>query len=259
MQTFKSFFYLSDLMIIAGFLLFYAGISFLIYWTCCISKLKTCFHPFHGVVAPYILVPMSIFALSSALLGVSVWDHFQNNARAIGNEAQTIKAYIALVESVPLDGKVTLVNDAKTYAVSALEEEWQMIAMERHPHEPTSARLQTLISDTVRLSIDEKIPNFLQSALLQSAQNINNARNARLSMINDEPDTIRWLSVILLGVTVLMSVALVHLDRPKPMLAALTVSTLSICLVLSLVGLAVNPFSGMLMISKAPLQQIILQ
>jgi hypothetical protein len=56
---------------------------------------------------------------------------------------------------------------------------------------------------------------------------------------------------------VLVSVALVHLDRPKPMLASLAVSTASICIVLSLVGMSVNPFSGMLKISKAPLEQVL--
>jgi hypothetical protein len=58
---------------------------------------------------------------------------------------------------------------------------------------------------------------------------------------------------------VLVSVALVHLDKPKPTLSTLAVSTASICIVLSLVGLAVNPFSGMLMISKTPLEQVLLR
>jgi len=259
MITFKSFFYLQDWQIILGFILFYFSISLSIYWLCCISNFKENLRAFHGVVAPYILVPMSIFALSSALLGVSVWDHFQNNAKAIGTEAQAIEAYITLVRSVPLEGKEHLVSDAKAYARSALTEEWGMIANEGHPHEGTSVYLQKLISDTVELAIESKLPTFLQSALLQSVQGINNARNARLSMINDEPDSIRWLSIILLGVMVLISVAMVHLDKPKPMLATLAVSTASICIVLSLVGLAVNPFSGMLMISKAPLEQVLLQ
>jgi hypothetical protein len=258
MSTFKSFFYLQDWQVISGFILFYAAISLSIYWVCFFSGLKERLKSFHGVVAPYILVPMSIFALSSALLGVSVWDHFQNNAKAIGAEAQAIEAYITLVQSIPLEGKKALIDDAKVYARSALNEEWEMIAMQRHAHQGTSICLQKLIRDTVSLAIENKLPTFLQSAVLQAAQNINNARNARLSMINDEPDTIRWLSIILLGVMVLVSVAMVHLDRPKPMLATLAVSTASICIVLSLVGLAVNPFSGMLMISKAPLEQILI-
>jgi CHASE2 domain-containing sensor protein len=76
-------------------------------------------------------------------------------------------------------------------------------------------------------------------------------------MINDEPDSYRWLSIILLGVMVLVSVAMVHLDKPKPLLITLAVSTCSICIVLSLIGLAVNPFSGMLMISKTPLERVL--
>jgi hypothetical protein len=198
---------------------------------------------------------MSIFALSSALLGVSVWDHFQANAKAVSLEGQAIEAYIMLVKSLPLDGKERLESDAKSYANSALNEEWQMIADHHSPNAATARQLQKLIGDTVALAIDNKLTPFLQSSLLQSAQNINNARNARLSILNDEPDAIRWISNILLGVMVLVSVALVHLDKPKPMLATLAVSTASICIVLSLVGMSVNPFSGMLKISKAPLEQ----
>jgi hypothetical protein len=200
---------------------------------------------------------MSIFALSSALLGVTVSEHYQINSKAISHEAQAIETYITLVKSLPLDGGATLVDDAKSYVKSALEEEWQIIAMERYPHASTAAKLHKLIADTVDLAISNKLPAFLQSSLLQSVQNINNARNARLSILNDEPDTIRWISNILLGLMVLVSVALVHLDRPKPMLATLAVSTASICIVLSLVGMSVNPFSGMLKISKAPLEQVL--
>ena len=259
LSTFKSFFYSGDLQIILGFVLFYSFISYCIYWACCISKAKESLRSFHGVVAPFILIPMSIFALSSALLGVSVWEHYQINAKAISHEAQAVEAFITLVKSLPIEGQGTLVADAKSYARSAINEEWQMIAMDRHPNSATAGQLQKLISDTVALAINDRLPAFLQSSLLQSAQNINDARNARLSILNDEPDTIRWLSNILLGVMVLVSVALVHLDKPKPMLASLAVSTASICIVLSLVGMSVNPFSGMLKISKAPLEQVLLR
>jgi hypothetical protein len=254
--TFKSFFYLSDFAIIAGFILFYACITVLIYWTCCISSLKDRLRPIHGVVAPFIVIPTSIFALSSALLGVSVWDHFQSNAKSISVEAQAIQAYITLVKSAPLENRVILVDEARKYARAALDEEWGVIATQHRPDSDTSALLQKLISHTVQIAIDNKLPPFLQSSLLQSVQNINNARNARLSIINDEPDAIRWLCIILLGVMLLMSVALVHLDKPKQMLAALTFAATSICIVVSLVGLAVNPFAGILMISKTPLEQI---
>ena len=257
LSTFKSFFYLNDFLIVLGFILFYSIVSYCIYWVCCISRAKESLRPFHGVVAPYILVPMSIFALSSALLGVSVWEHFQSNAKAINQESQAISAYITLVKSLPLEGQGTLVADAKAYAKSALNEEWEMIAMERHPNADTAERLQKIITDTVATAINNKLPPFLQASLLQSAQSINNARNARLSILNDEPDTIRWISIILLGVLVLVSVALVHLDKPKPMMATLAVSTAAICIVLSLVGMSVNPFSGMLKISKVPLEQVL--
>jgi len=259
LSTFKSFFYFNDLLIILGFVLFYSLVSYCIYWVCCVSRVKESLRSFHGVVAPFILIPMSIFALSSALLGVSVWDHDQINAKAISYEGEALESYITLVKSLPLEGQGNLVVDAKAYAKSAITEEWQMIAMQRHPHLATAAQLQKLISDTVALAVNDKLPAFLQMALLQSVQKINDARNARLSILNDEPDTIRWLSNILLGVMVLVSVALVHLDRPKPMLASLAVSTASICIVLSLVGMSVNPFSGMLKISKAPLEQVLLR
>lgn len=259
LSAFKAFFYFEDYEVIAGFALFYGLASFLIYWICCRSPLRQRLSAYQGAVAPFIMVPMSIFALSSALLGVSVWDHFQGNAKAINHEAQAISAYITLLQSLPLEGRSALVEDAKAYAKSALDEEWEIIARERHPNTATAERLQKLIRDTVSLAIENKLPSFLQTSLLQSAQNINNARNARLSILNDEPDTIRWVSNILLGVMVLLSVALVHLDKPKPMMATLILSTVSICIVLSLVGMTVNPFSGMLKISKEPLEQVLLK
>ena len=56
-----------------------------------------------------------------------------------------------------------------------------------------------------------------------------------------------------------IGVAVVHLDKPRQMALALGVATACIVIILTLIGLSVDPYSGILSVSTAPLERMLLR
>jgi hypothetical protein len=99
----------------------------------------------------------------------------------------------------------------------------------------------------------------IASELIRSAQNINLARNARLGVINTDPIITRWLCVVLLGLMIQVVAAAIHIGKPRQMALTLGCITTSVLIVLILIALSVDTFSGVISVSKSPLEKILIK
>jgi cobalamin synthase len=93
--------------------------------------------------------------------------------------------------------------------------------------------------------------------LIHAVQRIADARTQRLGMLNLHTHHIRWACVLLLALLLQASIAAVHLDKPRPRALALVLATTSIVVIVGLVAISERPFSGAIMVSPLPLQQIL--
>lgn len=82
-------------------------------------------------------------------------------------------------------------------------------------------------------------------------------RNTRLAMSQDHSEDVKWLSVLALAVMTQVSVALVHLERARPQIAAITVLTISLIVVIGLLASHELPFAPPLAISPAPMVHVL--
>ena len=251
------FFALGDMHIFLGFALTYICSGLLIYWAFIIL---TSFDVVSSVAAipATLIIPTHLFALSSAFLGVAVWDSFSNHFDAVSREGDALIAYVNYVDSIPSLKKSNLIPTAKSYAESASSKEWQMIATERHGDPQTDMLLKDLISSSLQAASNPSLSNAISAGLVQAAQNINVARNARLGMIyNGRPHALQWYCVLLLGFMVQVSVLATHANKPSQSKSILIIVTISILIVLTLIGLCVNPYIGSISVSQYPLQEIL--
>ena len=97
----------------------------------------------------------------------------------------------------------------------------------------------------------------VHAALLAAAIRVGTARNDRHSLSVDHTNTLKWSSVLLLGLITQIALALVHLERPRAMLAALTVFSTGAVVALGLIALQEYPFEGAFRISPAPLERLL--
>ncbi len=257
--TIDRIFYSSDFLIIFGILCLYILSGLFIYWLCNSRITRRIACKFIGIVPPFIGIPTSLFALTSAFLGVSVWQNFQAHDDAVAQEVRAISAYIQFTDTIPALQDKGLAALARDYAHSAVEIEWPVIIKTRTRSPETDLSIAKLLRQTVTQAIQPDTPPIVAQALMESVQSIISARNARLTLLNVKPDLIRWLAVLLIAFMVQLSVAIVHIDKPHPMALALSVATLSIVLILGLIGLSVQSHTGRLSVSNAPLKHISIQ
>jgi membrane protein YdbS with pleckstrin-like domain len=78
-------------------------------------------------------------------------------------------------------------------------------------------------------------------------------RSQRLELATDGSSTLKWAIVLLLGVVTQVALGLVHLDRPRPQLAAVAVFSAAAVVALGLISMQEWPFSGVVQISAVPM------
>ena len=84
------------------------------------------------------------------------------------------------------------------------------------------------------------------------------ARTDRLSLSSDQTNDLKWISVLVLGLMTQVALGLVHLEKPRALLAALTVFSTAAVVALGLIALQEHPFQGSFRISSAPLARLLL-
>ena len=97
----------------------------------------------------------------------------------------------------------------------------------------------------------------MHSALLSTALRVRDARADRLSLASDRTNDVKWATVLILGVLTQISLAFVHLERPRAQVAAIGLFSVTAIVALGLIGLQEQPFDGALRVSSAPLQEVL--
>jgi hypothetical protein len=93
--------------------------------------------------------------------------------------------------------------------------------------------------------------------MLTAAVRVSTARSTRLSLSSDRTNDLKWISVLILGAITQIALALVHLERPRAMLSALTVFATGAIVALGLIALQEDPFGGVFRVSPAPLERLL--
>jgi hypothetical protein len=253
------FFSLDDHTIALSFFLFYGFTGLLLYWLCHYSKIQHVVGTFKGIPPPFIVVPSSIFAFTSVFLGVAVWDNFRTNNESVLREGEAIVSYIDFVQSVPALNESGLVNAAKEYTRFATSEEWDAFSDKSKSSTLAQEAFKNLLTQSFEVANNPELKSPFGAALIQAAQKINHARNTRLQLMNTEPPDLgmRWFCVLALGILLQIVAAATNMEKPRLTALALSVATSAILLVLILIALSVDPYSGIVQVSKSPIVRIL--
>ncbi|MDB5656531.1 MAG: hypothetical protein JWQ94_4144 [Tardiphaga sp.] len=220
------------------------------------SPLKRSVQSLTGVVAPFFSAVAILFALLVGFLANDVGDRNRQALRAVQTEAGELRnIYTLSVASVTdmRDIRIAL----KDYARSAVQEEWpQMI--EGSTAVTTSTAYDTLLRQVSDPTVTRSASAAVHSALLSAAVRVGTARTDRLSLSSDHTNDLKWISVLILGVMTQIALSLVHLEKPRALLAALTVFSTAAVVALGLIAMQEHPFQGTFRVPPAPLERLLL-
>lgn len=254
----QNLFFKTDLSLIWALCIGFIGLSTLIVRLFVNNpKTKKLVEQYEGVVAPFFSLPAVLFSLTAALLATSIWDNYSVATRAIKNESQSILSIISLANSVPYLKDGNLSASAKAYVKSIVEDEWKTLATGRSNSPITDEKFIAMRSEIFK-AVNVQSDKAESKALLNEFYAINTARETRQAYASFDLHPVRWYAILFLAVLVLVSVAFSHSAKPKALMVAMSIATLTVLTPLCILALTFSsPYQGLISISHAPYLQII--
>lgn len=241
-----------------GFIIcFFIGSAALLSWLCLSSKTRTWALTFEGVVPPFLGLPAILFSLTVALLATSIWENYNMANKSVRNEALGLTTIIDLAQTIPALKNSNLVLSAKAYTHSIIANEWQTLSAHGKPAAYSKKQFEVLRSNVFQ-AVNLLNNNAESKALMNAIQIVNDGRKARLSFVTFDVHPIRWYAIIALAILTQIAVALVHIAKPKALLIASGICTVTVLIPICTIALTLSsPYVGMIAISNAPLLAII--
>jgi hypothetical protein len=233
----------------------YGLIAFLIYWTAFRARWHTAIHTFEGIVPTFIGAIGILFGLLTGFLANDVADRNRQATQAVLSEANALQDAFTLSRASASD-MPGIRTALRQYAQSALHDEWPHIA-DIGRDAKTEQAFEDLLRTVSDPSVARDAGQAVQTAMIGAVSRAGIARSERLSIGGDITSGIKWLTVIVLGVLTQIAIGLVHLQRPRAHIAALGLFSVSVVVVLGLVALQEQPFSGPVQVSTWPIEEFL--
>jgi hypothetical protein len=210
---------------------------------------------FKGVVAPFFTAVTVIFALLAAFIASDVWRRNMEASQVVRAEADVLLGLYHLTpETAP--GAAAVHDRIRAYIDSVIRQEWpRMYVGEGAPE--TEAALDALFREILSPSAQGSMQAAADYARVESALKLRTLHATRLSLAADRTDELKWATVLLLAVLAQLAIAVVHLERPRPQVAALTIFSASVVVALGLVAIQERPFVPPLEVPPTALEQVL--
>jgi hypothetical protein len=188
--------------------------------------------------SPVALTPLGIIAgLLIAFLASRVWSNLERANFYIAQEASAIREAVLLVDTLPEDTRTAVRTAVKQYLHFIESDDWPAMAegrasLRRIPPGLTDA-MKAMLSFTPAGHGQE----IAQERAVIAIERALEARRHRIVLSEATISPIQWLCIVVLDVLILLTIMMIHVDRPATAaINLLTFSTaVSICLVLLMV------------------------
>ncbi|HMT79850.1 MAG TPA: DUF4239 domain-containing protein [Azonexus sp.] len=204
-----------------------------------------------GVAPPFINIIGVLFGLTLAFLANDTWSAHDRAMNAVFKEADSLRSIAVLSRQLadPLRGEV---RSAVSRYGQASAGEWPMLAARQSSAEVTAladALLTLLASRKVSADAGENV----QALMLRKAIEIRDERDLRIGLSQTHVNPLKWLGMAFLGFLTLLSVAIVHVDKPRAAMVAIILFALAAAPTAAIVLIQGNPFQQPTAVTPAPI------
>ena len=208
-----------------------------------------------GVAPPFINIIGVLFGLTLAFLANDTWSAHDRAMNAVFKEADSLRSIRVLSEQLaePLRSEV---RQAVTRYGQASAAEWPMLAARQSSVEVTSladALLTLLASQKVAAGAGENV----QALMLRKAVEIRDERDLRIGLSQTHVNPLKWLGMAFLGFLTLLSVSVVHVDKPRAAMVAVILFALAAAPTAAIVLIQGNPFQQPTSVTPAPIVEAV--
>jgi hypothetical protein len=195
---------------------------------------------FKGIVGPFFTSVTVIFALLAAFIANDVWRRDAEASQVVRAEADALLGLYYLTPDTAPDA-ATVHNLIRAYVELVIRREWPRMSNGEGTPEAEAA-LDALFREVLGRSAQGTGNSIVERARIDIALKLRTLHASRLSLAADRTDELKWAILLLLGVVAQLSIAVVHLDRPRPQIGALAIFSAAVVIALGLVALQERPF-----------------
>jgi len=241
--------------IFASLFAFYLATAGLWVWLSFRSKFSTRILSFRGLVAPFFVSTATIFGLLVGFLSSDIWERNKQAERVVLTESDTLLGLYSLgVASGNDDARLR--SAIRNYVRAVVDDEWPRLALQERSAQAAAA-LNALLRE-VAVPANSRDAG-IQRTMLDMVLRIRAAHEDRVVLSNDRTMVTKWLAVLLLALITQIAIAAVHLEKPRPQLAALFIFTLAAVSILGLLAVHEAPFEPPVFVPPGPIGDVLKQ
>jgi hypothetical protein len=195
--------------------------------------------------SPVMLTPLSVIVgLLIAFLAARVWSNLDHASTYVGEEATTLRQSVLMADNLPKDVSASVRRSVNTYLDFIETADWPAMAEGRANLRREPPGLPDAI--TTLLSFIPATPGqtFAQQRAVASIEQALAARRQRILLSKAAIAPIQWAVVVVLALLILLTIAMVHIDRRITLALNLLIYATSVAACLTLLMVNDRPFSA---------------
>ena len=189
-------------------------------------------------VAPFFVAVASVYALFLAFHANGIWMHKKQAERDFIDAATSIKRLDDMLSAGELNLPAAR-QKLHAYVRYVFKDEWR--SHNRMPSPRADDALRDLQSQVLNASLT--LPTAVATQLNALLNDVADTRSDRLWLGGNFVSVISWWGVLALGFLTSLSIAAVHLDRPRAGAVALVLFMMCTTVAYWTLGLAVDPYA----------------
>ncbi len=193
---------------------------------------------------PVMLTPLSVLTgLVIAFVASRIWINFDHASAIVRDEVRNIEEIVILAERLPQNVQTGIRRDIGQYLQFTKEHEWPAMLGGNAKMRTSVPGLTDAMSTLLSFVPENPGQQIAQQRTLVAIEQALDARRNRILLSGASVLPMQWVVIIVLGTLMLVTVAIVHIDRPLAMAVNLFIlsTALAVCLMLLLVN--DRPFS----------------
>lgn len=223
-------------------------------WVLRCAQWQPYFDGISGIAPQFLNVLGVLFALNLAFLANDTWNAYDRALAAVNREADALRSIVILAGRLPAQDTARLRQAAHRYA-GEIVAEWPLLARRQ-----TSPGAEKTADDLLALLSNPRVTaesgQSASQAEIGLALSIRDGRETRLSLSQTHVNPLKWAVMAFLGFLTMLSVALIHIGAPDPMLVAVTIFALASAPTAAIVLVHGNPFQPPTAVSPTPLVEL---
>ena len=205
-----------------------------------------------GVAPPFINIIGVLFGLTMAFLANDTWSAHDRAMKAVYKEADSLHALVTLTETLPQPVRSSLTQVLLAYA-DASAAEWPMLA-QRKESRAVAEGADRLLALLASPALEKAAGVNVQAMMLRKASEIRDERDQRIALSQTHVNPLKWLGMAFLCFLTLLSVAFVHVDKPRAAFVSIMLFALAAAPTAAIVLIQGNPFQQPTSVTAEPIK-----